>query len=428
MKNVSTEPYKGARDFYPEEMRIRNYIFGAIRKVVESHGFEEYDASIMEESSLYRAKTGEEIVNEQTYNFIDRGGREVTLRPEMTPTVSRMIARKRNQLLFPLRWFNIGRRYRYERMQRGRSREFWQLDCDMFGVESVVSDVELLLVPRDILKELRVDDKLFEIRINHRGLVNEILKNYIHADDQQTYKLSKLIDRKNKIEKSLFDKEVENILGDKKELFLGILEINNLSDLPDQIKQTGAYDNLKQICDSLEKLGVTNYRFDPTLMRGFDYYTGMIFEIFALDNKNNRSLFGGGRYDNLVAIFGVDKVPGIGFGMGDVTIRDFLETHNLLPNNAVSNIDLYLCILDEKYRLDVELLARDLRANKINVCVDISGKKLGAQIKHADKMGVGYVIVIGENEINNKKYLLKNMLTSEQQEFDFEGLGKVILN
>lgn len=423
--NLSKEPYKGVRDFYPDEMRRRNYFFGKVKDVVKSFGFDEYDASIMEESALYRAKTGDEIVNEQTYNFIDRGGREVTLRPEMTPSVARMIARKRKELSFPLKWFNIGRRYRYERMQKGRLREFWQLDCDVFGVNSVDADVELISLPCKILQSFGTKDEYFEIRINHRGLTNYLLRQHLKLDDDQAYKISKLIDRKQKMSAENFASMVDEIIGEKRDELIKILEMNNLSEISMLVAECEAYHNLLAVTDGLRKKGIENFRYDPTLMRGFDYYTGVVFEVFDKSSANNRSIFGGGRYDDLVGIFGVEKVAGIGFGMGDVVFMDFLNDYGLLPKLDDLREGIYFCVLNDEVRGFVNDMANKMRNNGMITEVDLTGKKVGDQIKLADKKGRKHVICVGEDEVLNQKFKLKDLVTKEEKIYSMEELAGV---
>ena len=252
MAKLGTEPYKGVRDFYPEDMAVQNYIFNTWRKVAESFGYVEDSASPLEPTEIYTEKSGVEIVNEQTFTFTDRGDRSVTLRPEMTPTLARMVAARRRSLKFPLRWFSIPNLFRYERPQRGRRREHWQLNCDLLGIAGIEGDKEMISLVYAIMKEFGAKDSDFEIRINN-------------ADT-------------------------------------------------DIFKEIGP-----------------NFVFDPSLARGQAYYTGMVFEIFDTDSENNRALAGGGRYDNLLELFEVNLIPAIGFGMGDITLRDFLETHKLGP-------------------------------------------------------------------------------------------------
>src|SRR5687767_13457139 len=184
---LSTQPYKGARDFYPEDKRIQKYMFNSIRKTVERYGYEEYDAPILESLELYLAKTGEEIVNEQTYAFTDRGGREVVIRPEMTPTVSRMVAAKRQELGYPVRWYSIPNLWRYERPQRGRLREHWQLNVDIFGVDSLLAEAEVIQVADAILKAAGASKDMYSIKVNHRKLMDFIFRDYLGLNGVQSH-------------------------------------------------------------------------------------------------------------------------------------------------------------------------------------------------------------------------------------------------
>ncbi len=252
MSKLSTEPYKGVQDFYPEDMAVEKYIFSVWRKVAEQFGYVEYSASPLEPTELYAEKSGEEIVNEQTFTFTDRGGRSVTLRPEMTPTLARMVAAKRRELKFPLRWYSIPNLFRYEKPQRGRRREHYQFNADLLGFDALEADKEVLAMAYAIMKEFGAKDEDYEIRINNAEtkLFKEIAPNLVH---------------------------------------------------------------------------------DPSLARGQAYYTGMVFEIFDKNTENPRAIAGGGRYDNLLELFGVEPLPAVGFAMGDITLRDFLETHKLGP-------------------------------------------------------------------------------------------------
>ena len=283
-KSVSVEFYKGVRDFYPEDMRAENYIFSVWRKIAEEFHYEEYSASLLEYADLYKSKGNEEIINEQTYSFTDRGGREVTLRPEMTPTLSRMIAARRKSLKFPLRWYSIPNVFRYERPQRGRRRGHWQLNGDLVGLADIEAEVEIISLAHAIMKAFGAKDEDFSIRINSRAALAGVDKAALREWDKKG--------KPEGIAVSITP-AIENLLG------------------------------------GLTARDITNAVFDPNIVRGFDYYTGMVFEAFDTNLENRRSLFGGGRYDNLLEIFGVEPVPCVGFGMGDITIRDFLETHTL---------------------------------------------------------------------------------------------------
>ena len=412
---LSKEPYKGTRDFYPEDMYLQKYIFDTMRRVVETYGYIEYGASILEETALYKAKSGEEIVNEQTYSFTDRGGRDVTIRPEMTPTVARMVARKRQELAFPLRWYSIPNLFRYERPQRGRLREHWQLNVDVFGIANIEADAEIIFVSYQLMKAFGAKEESFIIRINNRKLINFLLSDLLKLKPDEVYKLSKIIDRKDKLEASEFQAQVATMLADRTEAFIKLLNTKDLTELASLIPSNNGVKELLELSELLKARQIPNVVFDLSLMRGFDYYTGTVFEVFDTSALNNRSLFGGGRYDDLVGLFGEEKVGGVGFGMGDVTIKDFMETYGLIPKYKTTT-QVYICPINAEYFQKADELAQSLRENGINVAVDYTERKLASQIKTADKQGLAYIICVGEEEVETSKYKLKNLHTHEQVE------------
>jgi histidyl-tRNA synthetase len=452
-KKLSTDAYKGVRDFYPEDMAVQKRIFEIWRNIAEKFGYEEYAASVLEPADLYRAKSGEEIVNEQTYTFTDRGEREVTLRPEMTPTVARMVAGKKRELVFPLRWYSIPNLFRYEQPQRGRVREHWQLNLDIFGVESIAAEIEVINVAYDITRAYGLKDTDFEIRLNNRKLMNYITRDVFELNEETAKKLSKLIDKKEKISAESFkatayeifrsvSNEDKSKLDKRADEFLTLLNSKNFEEFTSRLPQTKeehvGITEIKQVIAGLEKLGITNTRFDQTLMRGFDYYTGIVFEVYDLNPANRRSVFGGGRYDDLLSLFGNEKVAAVGFGAGDVIARDLMETYGTLPkiktdlsvDPSVNDInppaDVTLCIVGDQntpYTLD---LAQSLRKKNVRVAVDLSGKKLGDQIKNADKRGIPFIICIGDEEVRTGKLRIKALKTEEETETSEENLAGII--
>ncbi|MBU3968837.1 histidine--tRNA ligase [Patescibacteria group bacterium] len=429
LNKINKEPYKGVRDFYPEDMFVQNYIFDVMRKIVESFGYTEYSASILEPTSLYKAKSGQEIVNEQTYTFTDRGGREVTLRPEMTPTLARMVAKRKRDLVFPLRWYSIPNMFRYERPQKGRLREHWQLNVDIFGVKSIDADVEIISLAYILMKKFGAKDNDFEIRVNSRKILNSIFRNFLNLDEEEVKNLMKLIDRKEKIGKDDFEAELSIILGEKSDAFIKILKIKNILDfssvLPKELVESEGVKDIQILINKLRDMGIKNVIFSPGLVRGFDYYTSTVFEIYDTNPNNNRAMFGGGRYDDLLDIFGEDKIPAIGFGMGDVTIRDFLETHKLLPNHK-AKVCLYICTLTDEYISHANKIAIKLRENDLNVEVDLTSKKVSDQLSLANKKGIPFVVCVGENEVKTGKYKIKNMDTGEEKEIKFDQISNFI--
>jgi len=437
-KKLNTDAYKGVRDFFPADMAVERAIFGTWRDTCEKYGYEEYGASVLEPAELYRAKSGEEIVNEQTYTFKDRGDREVTLRPEMTPTVARMVAAKKRELTFPLRWYSIPNLFRYEQPQRGRVREHWQLNVDIFGVDSISAEIEVINMAYDITRAYGLKDTDFEVRINNRKVMNYVTREVFGLDEETAQKLSKLIDKKEKLKPEDFEEGVRIIFGvsnkanvvggsmleaDKQKRegevksFLTLLNSKNFEEFATKLPQSaGEHEGMREIREviaGLERLGITNTRFDQTLMRGFDYYTGIVFEVFDLNPVNRRAVIGGGRYSDLLSLFGNDKVTGVGFGAGDVTARDLMETYNNVPKISPS-ADLMICVVGAQntpYSLD---LAQSLRAKGIKVAVDISNKKVGDQISNAGKRGIPRIVCIGDEEVKTGKLRIKTLATGEE--------------
>lgn len=422
--SLATQPYKGARDFYPKDKRTQKYMFSVMRSVVEKFGYEEYDAPILEPLELYAAKSGEEIVNEQTYTFEDRGGRKVAIRPEMTPTVSRMVAARRQELPYPARWYSIPNLWRYERPQRGRLREHWQLNVDVFGIEGIAAEHELIAVSDDILQTFGAKRDMYIIRINSRKLIDAALMEYLKLEQVQTHSLIKLIDRMHKLEPAAFGAQLDAILSPSQrddgteDKLRALLKIKDVKDLPTELQQHQSVAELTRLIALLRDSLITNVTFDVSLMRGFDYYTDIVFEVFDTDPENNRSMFGGGRYDGLVGLFGVDPVPTVGFGMGDVTLQNFLETHKLLPD-LKPEVELYVALLGDVYS-EAQRVIHDLREMGIKVAVDSSGRKPDKLIKNALKMNIRYMLFIGEDELKSEQFTLKDLSTSQEEKHSLQ--------
>lgn len=425
---LPTQPYKGTRDFYPEDKRLQKYLFNTIRKVVEGFGYEEYDSPIIEPLELFLAKSGSELVNEQTYTFEDRGGRKVAIRPEMTPSVSRMVAARRQELVYPLRWYSIPNLWRYERPQRGRLREHWQLNVDIFGDVSLRAEHELILLINRILSTFGAKESDYGIRLNSRELIHYMLSEYLGLTDIQTQDSMRLIDHKAKIEEVSFNKELDRIIDNKQisEKLNLVLGVKDLKDLPKDLRNHSSTAELEKLLSLLKDSGVNNVSFDVTLMRGLDYYTDIVFEVFDKDPENNRAMFGGGRYDGLVGLFGVEPLPTVGFGMGDVTLTDFLASHKLLPK-LTSELDVYAIIVGDVYERSLSLID-GLRASGINIAVDFTGAKIDRKIKNAVKRNLRYVIFIGENEIKNRTYKLKDITNGEEEELNLKQIIEKLIS
>ncbi|HUD03465.1 MAG TPA: histidine--tRNA ligase [Patescibacteria group bacterium] len=421
---LNTQPYKGARDFYPEDKRKQDYIFNIWREEARRFGYEEYDAPIIEPLEIYAAKTSDEIVNEQTYVFEDRGGRKVTLRPEMTPTVSRMVAGRRQELVYPLRWFSIPNLWRYERPQRGRLREHWQLNVDLFGVAGIEGDHELILLMDSIMQRFGAMRDMYLIRLSSRELIDYILNDLYDLDIATAKNVIHLIDKMHKLEPEDFKNALKELMPNKTENLLGILQSNEFQNLPAEIKKHPAAERVHHLALMLARGGITNAKFDITLVRGFDYYTDTVFEVFDTNPENKRSLFGGGRYDGLVGAFGVEPIPTIGFGMGDVTLKDFLEFHNLMPE-LPTEIQISAILIGDVYA-EAQQVIKALREAGINLAVDSTNRKMDKQLKSAAKAGYKYVIFIGEEELANQQFNIKEMATGQEQKVNLDQIANII--
>lgn len=428
---LSTQPYKGARDFYPEDKRIQKYMFDKLCQVSERFAYEQIDAPILEPTELYLSKGNQEIIDEQTYTFLDRGGRSVTIRTEMTPTVSRMVAAKRQELAYPVRWYNIPNLWRYERMQRGRLREFWQYNADIFGIEGVEADHEIILLADQIMKSYGAKPDMYVIQLSSRKLIDELFGTYLGLDNTQRQTLIRLIDRIKKMPYESFVAQADAILtpsqreGGVLDSLLQLLKAHKLNDLPSGFLDSPAAVRLKQLDDMLTASRVTNVVFDVTLMRGFDYYTDMVFEVSDTAPENNRSMFGGGRYDGLVGAFGVEPVPTVGFAMGDVTLQNFLETHGLLPA-LQPETDVYVVLIGDNIYERVQSQLAQLREMGLNVAVDSTGRKMDKQIKTAVKKGVHYAIFIGEAELASGQYKLRNLGDGTEEAHGLERIVSIV--
>ncbi len=415
---LSTEPYKGVRDFYPDEYAKREAVFGTIRRTLGLYGYEEYNASPLERAELYEAKTSEEIVNEQTYTFTDRGDRRVTLRPEMTPSLARMVAGKRRELVFPLRWFSIGNRFRYERPQRGRLREFFQTDVDLLGLPAGEADIEVVSIAARILKEFGAKTEDFTLRINSRELLTRACEAAgLKGDSVKEY--MRLLDKKDKMPQGVFDAAVKEITDTDP---LHLIAQDHPSLMPAKREILGTIVMLKE-------RGIENATFDPTLVRGFDYYTGIIFEVFDTNPENPRAIFGGGRYDRLVALFGGDPIPAVGFAIGDVTLMDFLETHAILPQGA-GKAQLYLgTIAESDEGLEAaRAFAEQLRAVGIRVFMNIKERSLSDQIREAAKRGIPYFTTYGPDEVKSGNLRLRHLETGAEESLDEQDFAAYLLS
>jgi histidyl-tRNA synthetase len=413
MTQLSTQPYKGTRDFYPEDMRIRQWMFGKLRNTVGRYGYQEYDGPMLEPFDLYAAKTGEEIVNQQLYWLVDRGERKLAVRPEMTPTMARMVAAKVNELPKPVRWFAIPNLWRYERPQRGRLREHWQLNVDVVGGDPLLADAEILSVALDLVRGFG-GEKFVQIKVNNRRLMDYLFKDVLKLTPEVALATTKALDARPKIGEEAYAKWLGELgVGaeqrERMERFFSSSFEQVASDYPCRgVEELSALFRMMQESGAGEQVV-----FDPTVLRGMDYYTGTVFEIYDVSPENRRALFGGGRYDDLLGLFVKNSVSGVGFGMGDVGLQNFLEVHGLLPRFD-AYIDAFVSLPKAEFRGHAEQVARALREHGLRVITPLEAGGFGVQLKQATKHGARFAVLFGDSELAEGKVLLKDLLSGEQ--------------
>lgn len=408
---LPTAPYRGTRDFLPAEMSVRQQVFHRLYEVVERYGFVRYDGPVLESAEIYEAKSGQEIAQLQLYTLTDRGGRRLALRPEMTPSVARMIAANANALQLPVRWYSHVNCHRYERPQRGRVREHWQINADIFGSESPNCEVEIFAMIHDMMAAVGATREMYVLRANDRVLLEGMLTHLVGVAQEKLREVSSLIDRWAKYPR-------EKLLADAVEIGMDEAQFGRLEDvlglgadvlakLPAEVLERS------QLAKVLTGGGADLVVFDPKIVRAFEYYTSTVFEVFDIDPVNNRSLFGGGRYGDLVGLFSNQRIPGIGFGMGDVTLFDFLQTHGLLPEPR-SEVDVAVIPTADELGEAAREVAGSLRAAGIRTSTPLDLRKLGREIGRADKAGAAAVVIVGPDDWASGSVVVRDLASGEQ--------------
>jgi histidyl-tRNA synthetase len=421
-ENLSLSAYKGTTDKYPENMFYYNYLFNIWRDVAKTFGYEEYDTPLIEEAKLYSAKSGEELANNQLYKFKDKGGREIAIRPEMTPSLARIIAAKKKELRFPLRWFNIGKYYRYEKPQHGRSREFVQLNIDILGVDGIEAELEIIQYVMAVMERLQAPKDTYELKVNSRYLLDYLFEEILEIEDKEKRGVvTKAIDNYLKIEKGEFPEYVKELGLNNKQAAALLSFLNwSIDDLEKVKDSSKGAKELLGLFEKISSLKVDNVKFCPYIVRGLQYYTGVVVEMFDVGSEDNpRALFGGGRYDNLLEIFGEESIPAFGLGWGDITTLDYLKTYDLLPEYTLE-IDIFVTLMNSSLFEETSKVAQFLRNNDINTQMQLTDAKLSKQLDYANKKSIPWVIILGEDELKENKVLLKNMETSEQETLPLE--------
>jgi len=422
-KILSNQEPKGTRDWLPEEFLIRKYIFDTWRTVCLHYGFEEYLTPLVESAEIYRAKSGEDVGGKELVTFRDLGDRELSIRPEMTPSVTRLVTKIYRSSPKPLKYFSIANFMRNEKPQRGRNREFWQLNCDIFGSDSPSADQEILQLALDIMLEFDPPANSFILYINNRKLLESILElsgsNSLTSDEK--INIVRILDKWNKLkEAEIIERLKKTGLAESGLMLLKkFMSARSLEELAKQIPELKDNEGFKEVASSLSALTNLGYgdwvEFNPAVIRGFDYYDGLVFEVFDNNPTNTRAMFGGGRYNGLAEIFGEKNFPAVGFAPGDETIRLFLESWNLLDVVKKQQAEkYYLPLLNVSLSADLSRLAKELRGQGLAVFVGLEEQKIAKALEFANKKEMTKVVILGETELKQGVYKIKNMLSGEE--------------
>lgn len=396
---------KGMRDFYPEQMALRNWLYAQMRAAAQQFGYQEYEGPYIETLDLYAAKSGEELVKEQAFVFNDRGGDQITLRPELTPSLARMVAGRQAQLPRPIRWWSFGPMWRYERPQKGRSREFFQWNVDLLGVDSPAADAELAAVAATFFQLIGLTPAEIKVQFNNRRLMDGEIAALGLAEKKKD--VFRLIDRRDKMSAEAWDKYAAD-LGVAGEPLDGLKALLGNRDLWQKSDECVAFVN------ALEALGVREFvEFEPTVIRGLDYYTGTVFE--ARDREGEfRAILGGGRYDNLVGDVGGERLPGVGFAMGDVVIGLVAQKYGKAPAFRTSPTEVLVTVFDKASLPQSLQLAAELRAAGLRAEWYPEAAKLDKQLKYADATGVRFALILGPEEVAHGAVMLKDLSARTQ--------------
>ena len=399
---------KGTRDFYPELMAFRTWLYERMKEVSQRFGYQEYEAPILESLELYAAKSGEELVNQQSYVFKDRGGDEITLRPELTPSLARMVAQRQGQLPRPIRWWSFGPFWRYERPQKGRTREFFQWNIDLIGPNSPYADAEMVSILATFLKSVGLTPEQVTIKVNHRKLMEaQIVK--LGVPEERVDAVYRLIDKLDKL-----SPEAWAAYGTH-EAVLTTEQIEALRGVLTDAELWRQSEDLAAFFEAMEALGLSDYvSYEPSIIRGLAYYTGIVFEAWDRSGEG-RAINGGGRYDNLLAAVGGEPLGAIGFAMGDVMIGIVLEKFGLKPELRASPADVLVTVFGQEQFAESARLAAELRAAGVNTELYPEPSRLDRQLKYASAQGIPMALIVGPEEASAGNVTLRDLSKGEQR-------------
>ena len=417
-----TKGVRGTRDFYPEDMRLRNWLFDNFTYASLLHGFEEYDSPILEHEGLYTRKQGEDIVK-QLYNFEDKGSRKVSLRPEMTPSLARMVMSRAGVLPMPIKWFSIPQCWRYERTQKGRGREHYQWNVDVWGTNEISADAELFSVIVTFLESVGLTENDVVIRVSSRKVLEEVLGS-LGIEGDLFAQTCVIVDKMDKLSSDAINEQLSG-LGHSKEVISTIqstLGINSLKSLKNTLKKDSeALNDLQTLFEAIESYGISDWvEFDGSIVRGLAYYTGCVFEVNDREGKF-RAICGGGRYDKLLSTLGGKDLPATGFGFGDMVIMELLADKDLLPE-LLSGVEDVVISLSSDLRNVAVKVASVLRSSDRLVDLVLDDKKMKWAFKHAERIGATRIVLVGKEEWSRQKIKIKDLETGEETELSIEDL------
>lgn len=421
---ISNQPVKWTSDWFPEEFKTRKYIFDTWRKVCQAYGFEEYLWPLVEDIAIWEAKSGEDVGWSELTKLTNKAWEisNLALRPEMTPTVTRMVSRVWKEIEKPVKWFSIANFYRNERPQKWRNREFWQLNCDIFGQNWIESDLEILTLALDLMLEFNPPKWSFSLHLNHRWLLDNFFSKIAEKADK--IELFRVLDKYKKLPKDIFIEKLKNLSMSEKNISDTILfmECENILELEKNFEFLAENENFKYLKNIFEKLQELNYgefvKFSSSLIRWFDYYDGLIFEVFDNNPKNLRALFWWGRYNWLSSIFWVkEDIPAVWMAPWDETMKIFLQDWGILEKLENQKNIIYLPLLDEKLFLENQKLAKKLRLEWKNILVWLQTKKLAKAMKFSEKNFMENIIIFWEDEKQKQIYKVKNLKSWDEKIF-----------
>ena len=411
---IDLQPVKGTRDFFPDEMRLRNWLFEVWRNVSEQAGFEEYDTCVLEHEELYVRKTGDEI-SKQLYSFEDKGGRRLSLRPEMTPSLARLVLQQEKSLSFPIKWFSMPQCFRYERMTKGRRREHFQWNADIIGQHEVVAEAEILMLLISACESMGLSTNDFRVFINDRRILNAILSQ-INVPQVLHSEVMVIMDKRDKIPPEALSKMLEEMRMTTKQVgqLNEYLSKSDLDELRENLKNTEGIEELQHLMKLMETAGYKNYlQFDISIVRGLSYYTGAVFEVNSPE-KQHRAICGGGRYDSLLSTYGGETVPAVGFGFGDVVVLDVLKELERFPELS-RKLD-YTIIPFANEQIGTALkIAAELRLQGSTVDCNFSMKKMKKMMQQAHESGAAKAILLFPDELSDDKVVIRDMQLHEQK-------------